>query len=236
MPKVVFDKLNFMHLAPTPMMLQLADSTFRYPARIAKNILVKIWGYFVLVDFVVLDMKMTKESPLILGRPFLSTVGAQIDVGAGEIRFNINGKEEKFDFRPRQEQCSVICIKYGLNPQGIKEVEIQHQLMDNLVKKNKENKKRLEQKKNSLKQKEKTPKVVLTPPKKDKKVWKQKKKAPKSTSTPPKSNKMVWRPKKVQSSTSTSPGMDVPSSSKKGREKNHVHCTLNNEPLPNINR
>ena len=57
-----------------PMMLQLADSMVRYPAGIAEDILVKIWGYFVLVDFVVLDMETTKESPLILGRPFLSTI------------------------------------------------------------------------------------------------------------------------------------------------------------------
>jgi hypothetical protein len=42
-------------------------------------------------------METTKELPLILGWPFLSTVGAQNDVGAREIRFNINGKEEKFD-------------------------------------------------------------------------------------------------------------------------------------------
>jgi len=61
-------------------------------------------------------METTKELPLILGRPFLSTAGAQIDVGAREIRFNINDKEEKFDFRPRQEQCSMICIKYEPNP------------------------------------------------------------------------------------------------------------------------
>jgi hypothetical protein len=59
-------------------------------------------------------------------------------------------------------------IKYRPNPQGIKEVEIQ--LMYNIIKKNKENKKRPEQKKNSLKQKEETQKVVPTPPKKDKKM------------------------------------------------------------------
>ena len=47
MPKVVFDKLNFTHLAPTAMMLQPADSTVRYSSRIAEDILVKIWGYFV---------------------------------------------------------------------------------------------------------------------------------------------------------------------------------------------
>ena len=97
----------------------------------------KIQGYFIPVDFVVLDMETTEESPLILGQPFLSTVGAQIDVGAREIRFNINGKEEMFDFWPTQEQCSMIRIKYGPNLQGIKEVEIQPQLVDSLVKKTK---------------------------------------------------------------------------------------------------
>jgi hypothetical protein len=101
MPKVVFDKLNFMHLAPTSMMLQLANSTVRYPTGIAEDIPMKMRGYFIPVDFVVLDMETMKELPLILGRPFLSTVGAQIDVGTREIHFNINGKEEKFDFRPR---------------------------------------------------------------------------------------------------------------------------------------
>ena len=67
MPNVVFDKLNFTHLSPTPMMLQLVDSMVRYPAWIAEDISVKIQGYFVLVDFVVLDMETMKESPLILG-------------------------------------------------------------------------------------------------------------------------------------------------------------------------
>jgi len=84
------------------------------------------------VDFVVLNMELTKETPLILGRPFLSTAGAQIDVGAGEIRFNINGQEVKFEFRPRrQQECNMICILYGPNPQGIRQVEIQPQLIKN---------------------------------------------------------------------------------------------------------
>jgi hypothetical protein len=63
MPKTVFDKLNFTHLAPTPMMLQLVDSTVHYPARIIEDILVKIQGYFVLVDFMVLDMETTIVAP-----------------------------------------------------------------------------------------------------------------------------------------------------------------------------
>ena len=58
------------------------------------------------MDFVVLDMKEDIKTPLILGRLFLSTTNAHIDVGAKEIKFYINGKEERFTFKPRPEQCS----------------------------------------------------------------------------------------------------------------------------------
>ena len=81
----------------------LDDQSVRYPTRIAKNIPVKIRNFFVPADFVVLDMMKT---PLIFGRPFLSTINAHIDVGAVEIRFHINGKKERFAFKPRPEQCS----------------------------------------------------------------------------------------------------------------------------------
>jgi hypothetical protein len=33
-------------------------------------------------------------------------MNAHIDVGVGEIKFHINGKEERFTFKPRLEQCS----------------------------------------------------------------------------------------------------------------------------------
>jgi hypothetical protein len=51
-------------------------------------------------------MQEDMKTPLILGRPFLCTTNAHIDIGAGEIKFNINGKEEQFAFKPRPEQCS----------------------------------------------------------------------------------------------------------------------------------
>jgi hypothetical protein len=60
MPKDVFDKLNFTVLAPTPMSLQLADSSVRYPAGIVDDVPVKIRDFFIPVDFVVLDMDMEK--------------------------------------------------------------------------------------------------------------------------------------------------------------------------------
>ena len=77
----------------------------------------------------------------------MSITGAQIDVGAGEIHFNIHGSEEKFTFRPRKEQCSMIRIKYGTNPQDLREVHIQPKMVDRPMKNNKEIKKKAEKKK-----------------------------------------------------------------------------------------
>jgi hypothetical protein len=94
MPKVVFNNLSYSTLEPTSMCIQLADQSIRHPVGIAKNISIKIRDFFVPVEFIILDMQPDSKVSLILGRPFLSTANAHIDVGVGEIRFNINGKEE----------------------------------------------------------------------------------------------------------------------------------------------
>jgi hypothetical protein len=43
-------------------------------------------------------------------------------VGAGEICFNINGREEKFHFQPKKEQFSMINTKSGPSMQEKAEV------------------------------------------------------------------------------------------------------------------
>jgi hypothetical protein len=63
----------------------------------------RIRGFFIPVDFVVLEMHLDLKVSLILGRPFLSTTNAHIDIGIGEVKFNINRREERFPFRPRPE-------------------------------------------------------------------------------------------------------------------------------------
>jgi hypothetical protein len=55
------------------------------------------------VDFVVLDMHPDSRVSLILGRPSLSTANACINVGGRKITFEIDGKKEKFAFKPRPE-------------------------------------------------------------------------------------------------------------------------------------
>src|SRR6185312_3813681 len=108
MPKTVFNQLNYTKLTPTPMQLQLDDSSVWHPEGIAEDVPVRIRDCFVPINFVVLHMDNQKETTLILGRSFLNTADAHIDVGAREIRLHINGKEEKFDSRPKREQCVTI--------------------------------------------------------------------------------------------------------------------------------
>jgi hypothetical protein len=74
------------------MCLELGDNSIRYPLGIAEDVPVKVGHHFIPVDFVVLEMGVREKPPLILGRPFLKTVGATIDVGKGEIKFDINSK------------------------------------------------------------------------------------------------------------------------------------------------
>jgi hypothetical protein len=73
MPKVIYDQMNHDSLVPTSMHLQLADQSIWHLVGIAEDIPVKIRNSFVPVDFVILDMDVCRQIPLILGRPFLST-------------------------------------------------------------------------------------------------------------------------------------------------------------------
>jgi hypothetical protein len=100
MPKVIYDQLNHDSLVPTSMHLQLADQSIWHLVGIAEDIPMRIRNFFVPMDFMVLEMDVCRQTPFILGRPFLSTAGATIDVAAGIIKLNIRGKEDTFTFKP----------------------------------------------------------------------------------------------------------------------------------------
>jgi hypothetical protein len=59
----------------------------------------KVGHHFIPIDFVVLEMGEKEKPPLILGRPFLKTVGATIDVGKGGS-CSILTERNSFKFRP----------------------------------------------------------------------------------------------------------------------------------------
>nr|GEV66577.1 hypothetical protein [Tanacetum cinerariifolium] len=65
--------------------LELADRTISKLTGVAENVFVKVGKFYFLADFIVLDFIADPRVPLILGRPFLSTAHALIDVYEGEI-------------------------------------------------------------------------------------------------------------------------------------------------------
>ena len=78
-----------MPLEPTYIQLQVADQTFREVKGIVTGVPVKIDDYFVYTDFQVIDMGEDEyDPPIILGRPFLSTVKAIIYIGTGEVHMH----------------------------------------------------------------------------------------------------------------------------------------------------
>nr|GEZ17594.1 reverse transcriptase domain-containing protein [Tanacetum cinerariifolium] len=85
MPLSIWKKLRLPTLNDTKMVLDLADRTISKPTGIAENVFVKVGKFYFPADFVILDFVANPRVPLILGRPFLSTAHALIDVYEGEI-------------------------------------------------------------------------------------------------------------------------------------------------------
>nr|GFD20404.1 reverse transcriptase domain-containing protein [Tanacetum cinerariifolium] len=85
MPLSIWKKLKLPTLNDVKMVSELADRTISKPMGVAENVFVKVGKFYFPADFVVLDFIADPRVSLILGRPFLSTAHALIDVYEGEI-------------------------------------------------------------------------------------------------------------------------------------------------------
>nr|GEX68677.1 hypothetical protein [Tanacetum cinerariifolium] len=85
MPYSTFTNLGLDELAPTKLIIELANRTITRRKGIAENVLVGIDKFVFPIDFIVLDMPEDIEVPLILRRPFLSTAHAKIDVSLDHV-------------------------------------------------------------------------------------------------------------------------------------------------------
>ena len=55
-----------------------------------------------------MDMEGDLGVDLVLGRPFLRSAKARIDVGKGEICFSVGREDMFFKFKKKEEQCFMI--------------------------------------------------------------------------------------------------------------------------------
>ncbi|XP_016164971.1 uncharacterized protein LOC107607540 [Arachis ipaensis] len=85
MPLSMMRSLSIEEVKPTRMSLQLADRSMVIPNGVVENLLVKVGKFIFPVDFVILDLDEEGRDSIILGRPFLATARAIIDVEKGEM-------------------------------------------------------------------------------------------------------------------------------------------------------
>ncbi|GJY62894.1 putative reverse transcriptase domain-containing protein [Tanacetum coccineum] len=127
MPLSTYLNLGLGELAHTRLTVELADRTVKYPKGIAKNVLVGIGKFTFPIDFIILDMPEDVKVPLILGRPFLSTARAKIDVYKRKITLRVG--EEKIIFKSVKPASSIIKRVYMLSLRERMELDLEARLM-----------------------------------------------------------------------------------------------------------
>ncbi|GKD11816.1 reverse transcriptase domain-containing protein [Tanacetum coccineum] len=97
MPLSVWKKLSLPELTLICMTLKLADRSISRPIGVAEDVSVKVGVFHFPADFVVVDFDADPRVPLILGRSFLKTGRALIDVYAGELTLRVGNKAITFN-------------------------------------------------------------------------------------------------------------------------------------------
>ncbi|GJR73242.1 reverse transcriptase domain-containing protein [Tanacetum coccineum] len=96
-PLSVWRTLSLHDLSSTRMTLELATQTVAYPAGIAEDVFVQLGKFTFPADFVVVDYEVDPRVPLILGRPFLRTAHALVDVHGEKSTLRVSNEELVFN-------------------------------------------------------------------------------------------------------------------------------------------
>src|SRR3954471_15188539 len=102
MPKRLYDMLKLKPYDPCSFGIRFVDSSIKKPLGRIDDVLIIVNDNYVPVDFTIMDIECEPSCPIILGRPFLRTVGAIIDMKGGNIRFQFPLKKGMEHF-PRKK-------------------------------------------------------------------------------------------------------------------------------------
>ncbi|XP_061343768.1 uncharacterized protein LOC133289784 [Gastrolobium bilobum] len=120
---------------PTTVTLQMADRSIVKPEGKVEDLLVKVDKFIFPADFIILDYEADIDVPIILGRSFLATGTAVINVQKGELTMRVHDDEVKFnvikamkfhDEDEDLEECSAITLadnQININPEVEEMVE-----------------------------------------------------------------------------------------------------------------
>nr|GEV64886.1 reverse transcriptase domain-containing protein [Tanacetum cinerariifolium] len=116
MPLSVWKKLGLPELISTCMTLELANRAICTPAGIARDVFVSVGKFMFPPDFVIFDYENDPRVPLIMGRPFLRTARALIDVHGEEMILRDGDKRLTLNMRHDTSSYSNQPQKESINP------------------------------------------------------------------------------------------------------------------------
>src|SRR3954468_23906789 len=85
MPLSIFKKLELEKISESKTQLRFADHTVKKSYGVAEDVLVEVDKFVFSVDFHIMDIPEDEETPILLGRPFLSTGRCNLDIEKGTL-------------------------------------------------------------------------------------------------------------------------------------------------------
>ena len=144
----VVQRLSLGELTPIAITLQMAERSMAQPEGVLEDVVVKVGKFIFPVDFVIMKMEEDTQVPLLLGRPFLATGAALIDVQKGEltlrvgneaVHFNLNGSFEHPDVNEKScmavENNSLLSVELNSDyilQHCINEIEMNFQYLESI--------------------------------------------------------------------------------------------------------
>ncbi|GJT27585.1 putative reverse transcriptase domain-containing protein [Tanacetum coccineum] len=134
MPYSTYTTLGLGDLIPTKLIVELVDRTMKRLRGIVENVLVGIDKFTFPVDFIILDILEDFKTSLILGRPFLPTAHAVINVFKAKITLSI--RNDKIFFKSNKPTSNIIKRVYALSLIKSTELDLEARLMGDALRKN----------------------------------------------------------------------------------------------------
>nr|GEX90560.1 reverse transcriptase domain-containing protein [Tanacetum cinerariifolium] len=122
MPLSVWKKLGLPELISTRMTIELANRAICTPTRIARDVFVSVGKFTFPANFIIVDYESDPRVPLILGRHFLRTARALIDVHGEEMILR-DVKDDIFD-----SKGDIVLIEILLNLDSTKDLPPPHNI------------------------------------------------------------------------------------------------------------
>jgi hypothetical protein len=122
MPRKIYDMLGLPPLENSYFDVPLADVAKKKPLGRINDVLIMVNNNLIPVDFLVLDVECNASCPIILGRPFLRTVGTISDMKEGTIKYQFQLKKGMENFPRKIKKLlfdSILRANYELDASSL---------------------------------------------------------------------------------------------------------------------